>query len=133
MILGLDTSIVLRLLTGTPEKQAKLALETLEESIQVGKKIMISDLVIAESYYGLCCHYDVPMEEAIKQLLNFLQSGMVTLEPNGQAIQSLKETKSKKVGFVDRMIRHQYLKNVKEVMTFDKNFSSLTHVKLLKG
>ncbi len=43
---GLDTSIVLRLLVGAPEDQAKSALELVEDCYQKQVAVRVSDLVI---------------------------------------------------------------------------------------
>ena len=68
---GLDTCVVLRLLVGEPAVQAKQALQYLEDCYLAGIKVYVSDLVVAETYHGLCHHYNVPVPEIIDSLTKF--------------------------------------------------------------
>jgi predicted nucleic acid-binding protein len=129
---GLDTSVVLRLLTGTPENQAQAAMTYLRQLHKRQQRAVVSDLVAAEAYFALSYHYRVPKAEAIDQLLNLLQSGYVHSEPDGAAVEALKEDVTGKVGVVDRIIRNQYLIFAEEIATFDARFSRLPKVRLLK-
>ena len=54
---GLDTSFLLRLLTGEPESQAEQAVAELDLLREAGQKCAVSDLVISEAYYALQFHY----------------------------------------------------------------------------
>ena len=49
MTFGLDTSVVLRLLTGQPQDLAAKALERYQDGIAAGDDFSVSDLVAAES------------------------------------------------------------------------------------
>lgn len=64
MAIGLDTSVVLRLLVGVPAAQARAAQRRLERAIERGESVIVCDLVIAEAYYALQFHYDVPKADA---------------------------------------------------------------------
>ena len=54
---GLDTSVLLRLLVGEPEKQAKKAVEALDAISEARGKVHVSDLALCETYYALQFHY----------------------------------------------------------------------------
>ena len=56
MTFGLDTSVVLRLLTGQPQDLAAKALERYQDGIAAGDDFSVSDLVAAESYYAIQHH-----------------------------------------------------------------------------
>ena len=56
MTFGLDTSVVLRLLTGQPQDLAAKALERYQDGIAAGDGFSVSDLVAAESYYAIQHH-----------------------------------------------------------------------------
>ena len=79
--IGLDTSVVLRLLVGVPEAQARAAQRRLERAIEGGESVFVCDLVIAEAYYALQFHYAVPKAEARSMLIRFVRSGVVTVGP----------------------------------------------------
>jgi predicted nucleic acid-binding protein len=129
---GLDTSVILRLLTGTPESQAQAAMRYLRQLHRFQQTAVVSDLVVAEAYFALSYHYQVPVAEAIEQLLNLLQSGYLHSEPDGAALVALKEAGMGKIGVVDRIIREQYLTFAEEIATFDAQFSRLPNIRLLK-
>jgi len=51
-MLGLDTSVVVRLLVGLPEALAQAAQRRLERAVETGERVFVSDLVIAEAYFA---------------------------------------------------------------------------------
>jgi len=75
--IGLDTSVVIRLLVGVPDSQARAARRRLEHAIERGESVIVCDLVIAEAYYALQFHYDVPKAEARRMLMRLVRSGVV--------------------------------------------------------
>jgi predicted nucleic acid-binding protein len=48
---GLDTSVVVRLLTGEPEDLAREAMRYVAQRSRAGDRLLVSDLVLAEAYY----------------------------------------------------------------------------------
>jgi predicted nucleic acid-binding protein len=80
---GLDTSVLLRLLLAVPADQAATALTFVKEARLTGKRVLVSDLVVSEAYFALHHHYGVPKREAVAQLLEILRSGLV--EPSAAA------------------------------------------------
>ena len=128
---GLDTSVVLRLLVGEPREQAERAIRFLDELHAAGKRAVVSDLVIAEAYFALSYHYNVPKQEAVEKLLEFLDSGYAQPEPNAVAVGVMKDSAGAKPGLVDRIIRSQYLKYAEEVATFDKSLGRMQGVVIL--
>ena len=122
MAIGLDTSVVLRLLVGAPEAQARAAQRRLERAIEQGEAVIVCDLVIAETYYALQFHYDVPKAEARSLLMRFVGSGVVTVEPREVEV-VLGVTSG--AGLVDRLIhaRHRALGAV--TFTFERKLGAL--------
>ena len=129
---GLDTSIVIRLLTGVPEDQAERAKEYLQELHSEKTRAIVSDLVVAEAYFTLTYHYKVPKSEAAAKLTELLESGYVFPDPKGLALETLKAHAKAKAGFVDQLIRNQYLTYAEEVATFDFDFGRMERVFRLK-
>ncbi|NQT54562.1 hypothetical protein HQ576_21075, partial [bacterium] len=72
--LGLDTSVVVRLVTGLPPHAAARAQEFLCCRYESGQQVIVSDLVVAEAYFALHTHYSIPKRDAIDTLLEFLQN-----------------------------------------------------------
>lgn len=124
---GLDSSVVLRLLTGAPHDQAELAKEKVDMAFQAKRTVFVSDLVISEVYFGLQHHYEVPKAEANIALIQFLESKKVKPQKNGKALQALKDDqKSGGAGVVDRMIILQNLDSTHETLTFDKKMAKIS-------
>ena len=60
MAIGLDTTVVLRLLIGEPRSQTEVARGRIERALIVGEKVVVTDLVVAEAFHALRHHYSVP-------------------------------------------------------------------------
>jgi predicted nucleic acid-binding protein len=131
MSAGLDTSVLLRLLTGMPADQAKRALDDIQERISRSEAIVVSDLVIAETYFALHYHYQVPKAEALKLLEAFLaESGVSSL---GFALRVLgtPNLATANPGFVDRLIHAEYAAKAGLMLTFEKKAARLPCVNVL--
>jgi len=127
----LDSSVVLRLLTGEPRDQAQRALEEFEKAIHSGGELLVSDLVVSEVYFALQHHYSVPKAEALALLAKFLKESGV--HPLGAASKVLAEPDmaTAKPGFVDRLIHAEYRQAAKEILTFEKAAGRLPGVRVL--
>ncbi len=121
-IVGLDTSVVVRLLTGLPQKQLEAAKARLERALDEGDSVVVTDLAVAEAYHALHYHYGVPKAEARALLLRFVASGVVALDPPS-SVNALADSRG--AGMVDRMIhtRHRALGGI--TLTFERPQSRL--------
>ena len=131
MKIGLDTSVVLRLLLGQPTDQSLRAVAFLEEAARRGDQAVVSDLVVAESYFALQYHYGVPKKEALLALRRMLGDGEI--EPQGVASEVLatEGLASAKPGFVDRLIQCAYVSTGGSMATFEKASGKLKSVRVL--
>jgi predicted nucleic acid-binding protein len=127
-LVGLDTSVILRLLVGEPVAQASRAVAELDRMRAQGKQGAVSDLVVSETYFALQYHYDVPKQVALDKLREFLESPEI--EPLGEALTILQQSNLAKAkpGFVDRMIHAEYLKKASCMVTFEKASAKLPSV-----
>jgi len=134
-VVGLDTSVVVRLLAGEPPAQAERALSFLDELRGRGGTPIVSDLVVAESYFALHAHYGVPKREAVRALLDLLESGWASPEPNGSAMEVLRAmvTASQSPGFADRLIHAQYVQAAARVVSFERAFRKLEGTIVLRA
>jgi predicted nucleic-acid-binding protein len=132
---GLDTSVVLRLLVGDPQEQAQSAFRFINEAATQGHEVWVSDLVVAETYFALHAHYHVPKEQALRALLELLESGRVNPEPGGCSRQAIRDTlsSSRKLGFLDHLIHTQYAKNRAKLVSFENASERLPNAVRLKG
>ena len=132
---GLDTSVVMRLLRGEPRAQAERALRFLDELLAEGRRATVSDLVVAETYFALYTHYEVPKKEAVRALAEFLRSDLAVPEPGGSALEALDAAlaSSQKPGLVDRLIHAQYMKTAGAFASFEKAARKLEGAVVLKA
>ena len=126
---GIDTCVVLRLLVGEPPQQAQAAKSFVDECYFDGVEACVSDLVVAEVYHALIHHYEVPRKEVISVLTDFLTASQIST--TGHALAVLKAYEEKGPGFVDRLIRMDFLDDAPEIKTFDQDFAKLDNVTLL--
>ena len=127
----LDTSVLLRLLVGEPERQAKVAEETLENLCKPGGKVLVSDLVLCETYFALQFHYKVPKKEAIAALKNLSQSEDIECSSFARSVLTQTNLHSANPGFVDRLIHAQYEVTGAPMLTFEKASKKLTNTQIL--
>ncbi len=118
--LGLDTSVILRLLVGAPAKQFANAVAFLEHCAAQNVRVVVSDLVICETYFALQHHYGVPKAQALNALDQLFDSGDV--HGTGVAPQVLKTPRlsTATLGFADRVIHAQYQERKASLASFEK-------------
>jgi len=128
---GLDSSVVVRILTGEPESLATVARNELLQEFKKGTRFFVTDLVVSEVYFALQRHYGVPKDEVRAKLRTFLRSGMVI--PMGHAPSALDDLVANpgKLGLVDRMIYREYTGNNYPLLTFEKAAKRLPLARVL--
>ncbi len=130
--MGLDTSVVVRVLAGEPEGLALAALRFLQERQRAGDRVLISDLVLAETYHAFQHHYGASKKDTLAALRAFLATPGV--EGTGEAPRVLVAPglESAKPGFVDRVIHRDYLRSgAEQVATFERASAKLIEVAVL--
>ena len=132
MKIGLDPSIVVRLLLGAPEDQTRQAEAFLDNLQKHGHQPVVSDLVVGEVYRRLHHEHGVPPEEAVAALKALFEGGEVKclgvatdlLKTGGIAVIS--------PGFIDRLIHRQYQKEAEQMASFDPAAQRLNGVRVLR-
>jgi predicted nucleic-acid-binding protein len=134
MKVGLDTSMVLRLLIGEPERQAERAWQSIVEARSAGDEAVVSDLVVSETYFALQHHYAVPKAEALGQLNALFDSGDISSAGCAAKVLKTPNLAAAKPGFVDRMIHGGYVvQEVDRILTFEKAAGKLPRTRVLPG
>ncbi|MBW8878111.1 MAG: hypothetical protein JF614_24370 [Acidobacteria bacterium] len=132
MIIGLDTSVVVRVLTGEPGDLALVALDYLQKRLKAGNRVFVSDWVIAEAYYALQHHYGASKKDTLDALRDFLASPGIEGTGEVAAVLTTPDLESAKPGFIDRVIHRNYLRSgAEEVVTFEKAAAKLPQVRVL--
>ncbi|MEP7011120.1 MAG: PIN domain-containing protein [Acidobacteriota bacterium] len=132
MIVGLDTSVIVRLLSGAPEELAATALRYLLDRRRAGDRILVSDIVLAEAYYALQHHYGVSKRDALEGFREFLTTSGVEATPEMKEVLATPNFESAKPGFIDRVIYCNYLRSgVERMATFEKAGAKMPEVVVL--
>ncbi|TQE95334.1 MAG: type II toxin-antitoxin system VapC family toxin [Spiribacter salinus] len=120
MTVGLDTSVVLRLLVGRPQDQAQRAKAAVDQALAQGP-VHLCDLVIAEAYHALVYHYDVPKNGARSLLMRMMASGAFACSPRDM-LDSTHNVKG--CGLVDHLIMSRYRSLDATTLTFDRKMGA---------
>ena len=127
---GIDTSVLVRLLTGEPEADFAHCVAKLSALIEdEGAEIFASNQVIGEAYVAVQHHYEVSKADARAGLLDVLHSGLVT-PLNGWAVFAALEA-SGGAGLFDRLIADEYARASLRVLTLDRQMAALPDVQRL--
>ena len=127
--IGIDTSILVRLVTGEPPDIHAHCLRRLGELVDAGVEIFASNRVVGEAYVAIQHHYGASKENARAGLLAALTSGIVA-PLNGQAVlEALSEACGP--GLFDRLTVNDYSHVGLETFTLDRQMVSLPSTRLL--
>ena len=130
-LVGIDTSIVLRLLTGEPESQFKDTVTFLDSLLKSGKTAAVSDLVVSETYFALQYHYDLPKAKALDTLRSFLESDEIECLGVADSVLEQPDLANSNPGFVDRLIHGEYAESCEGMATFEKSARKLANTQIL--
>lgn len=120
----LDTSMVVRYLTGDPPNLADVSAHVIDGE----DDLLVSDVVLVETAYVLTSVYDVPREAVVDHLIAFLRKaniGTFRLEKDLVIEALLMCRPSGRVSFADALLRAA-ARSVREaaVYSFDERFPS---------
>ena len=125
---GIDTSVLVRLLTGEPQEDFERCVSRLRAVIEDdGAEVFASNQVIGEAYVAVQHHYGVSKTDAHAGLTDVLRSGLVA-PLNGRAVfEALDAVEGP--GLFDRLIADEYSRAGVEVLTLDRKMASLPGVR----
>ena len=127
--IGIDTSVLVRLVTGQPPDLQAYCLERLSALVRDGVEVVASNQVIGEAYVAVQQHYGATKEDARAGLLDALTSGGVA-PLNGRAVLDALAA-STGPGLLDRLITDGYARAGLETLTLDRQMASLPSARLL--
>ena len=126
---GIDTSVLVRLLTGLPPDAFAHCAQELERLAKRGAEVYASNQVIGEAYVAVQHHYGVSKADARAALLDVLRSGLVS-PLNGRAIIDALSAPGQP-GLFDRLIANDYQRAGLEVLTLDAHMAGLPNARHL--
>ena len=127
---GIDTSVLVRLITSLPEAEYRRCQAELARMVeQEHAELFASNQVIGEAYVAVQFHYGVSKADARVALTGALTSGLI-VPLNGQPVLDvLQETGG--AGLIDRLIAEDYSRTVSETLTLDRRMAALPGVRRL--
>lgn len=128
---GIDTSILVRLVTGDPQEGFERCVRALTKLVEGADAVLhASNQVIGEAYVAIQHHYGISKGDARAGLASVMNSGLV--KPlNGAAIfVALQATTG--CGLVDRLIADEYRRAGLVTLTLDRKMAGLPDARLLK-
>lgn len=131
MTFGLDTSVVLRLLTGQPQNLAAKALARYQDGIAAGDDFSVNDLVASESYYALQHHYGKTKEESLAALKNLSSGVGISFSQNFLSAINTPNIHKASPGFVDRMLTSDYGGRGQITLSCEKSFRRLPDTEVI--
>jgi len=129
---SLDTSAVMRLLVTEIPRLHEVMLKFLDDARMVGDDILVSDLVIAETYFALQHHYGSTKADALEVIRRLLSTGEIRASGHASAILRLPNLEKSKPGFVDRLIHADSMGAGCHWVTFEKSAGKLPDTLVLK-
>ena len=123
---GIDTSVLVRLLTRHPEADFDYCVGKLHGLLDDGGEIFASNQVIGEAYVAVQHHYGVSRADARASLRDALRSGLVAPLNGREVIAALEATGGP--GLFDRLIADDYSHAGLEVLTLDRQMANLADV-----
>lgn len=122
---GMDTSVMLRIITSEPYPLAEKVQTRVAEIIAAGGELEISELPASEAYYSLQHHYGRTKEEAIMALRALADEDGISFSPEAAAALATPDAWKASPGFVDRMIANGYAARGHITLSCEKGFRRL--------
>ncbi|MFP4349804.1 MAG: PIN domain-containing protein [Thermodesulfobacteriota bacterium] len=130
LLFGIDTSVIVRLVTGDPEDIFLRCVNELTALVEKdGAEIYASNQVIGEAYIALQHHYGVSKPEARTGLKTVLRSGLVAPMNGRSVFEALDALEG--CGLLDRLIADEYSRKGLETLTLDRKMAALPNARRL--
>lgn len=124
---GIDTSILVRLVTGEPMHDFDRTVAALTHRVEVEHvALFASHMVIGEAYVALQHHYGVSKPDAKTALRSVLSSGLVAPSGGDAVLEALSAHRG--CGLLDRLIVLQYGSDDLGTLTLDRKMAALPNV-----
>ena len=129
---ALDTSVVMRLLTGQPDNLAMTARRYMAEIEQAGARVFVSNLVVLEVYFACQHHYGMAKEVVLGGLRSLLSIRTFVVHPHLLTLLATETHATAKPGFLDRLIHAEADAAGLPLITFEKAAARLPNTEVLE-
>lgn len=128
---ALDTSVVMRLLTGQPPEQAQAARAFMAQTEHSGKRVFVSNLVVLECYFACQHHYGMTKATVLSGLHTLLALPTFVVHPQLRALLAMEGMATAKPGFLDRLIHAEATAARLPLFTFERAAVRLPNTRVL--
>ena len=125
MLYGLDTSALVRIITAEPPELAAKVATRVAGIIAEGGTCLVSDVVVAETYYALQYHYGFTKAEAISDLRQIAETLGFEFSQSAKAALSIPRAVAASPGIVDRMLAGEHLSRDATTISCERDFRKL--------
>ena len=132
MLYGLDTSALVRIITAKPPELAAKVAKRIAEIIAGGDTCLVSDIVVAETYYALQYHYGFTKADAISDLRQIAETVGFEFSAFAKAALSLPRADVASPGVVDRMLAGEYLSRDATTISCERDFRRLRRTEVIR-
>ena len=127
--IGIDTSVLVRLVTGQPPDMHAYCLERLNQLVNEGIVVIASNQVIGDAFATIQFRYGMARSDARAGLLRAL-TGDLVVPQNGQAVLDALAATGRP-GLFDRLIADGYAQSGLDTLTLDRSMARLSRAQLL--
>ena len=120
-----DANVVLRLITGKPEAQARASAALMARADAGELRLRLCPLVVAEVVWVLTSAYSLAPADVASVLTSFLASGGLIVDEGMQLATALDLMVEKRVDFVDAYLAVRARFSGDPVASFDRDFDTL--------
>ena len=128
---ALDTSVLVRILSHSPQPLASDVIFEVAKRIAEGDKMVVSDLVASEAYYAMQHHYGVDKRSVLKALRIISEQPGFEFSDVAHEVLSLDGLESANPGFVDRLIHGEGIHGGMKVLSCEKSFHRLANAEVI--
>ncbi len=126
---GVDTSVLIRLITGEPPETYASCVQALQTLARQGTRVFASNQVIGEAFVTARIHYGMSIDDAKAGLLDVFQSELI-VPSNGETVLAALRTQGGP-GLMDRLIVDGYLRTGLVTLTLDRRMATLGGAQLV--
>jgi predicted nucleic-acid-binding protein len=131
MTYGLDTSVIMRLLTSEPPGLAEKVRDFIEEHLTAGDIFFVSSLVASEAYFALQRHYCMSKEAVITAMRSLADEDGFIFSTEANIALGTPDAWKASPGFVDRMIANEYSAKGFSTISCEKDFRKLDFTEII--
>ena len=125
MNVGLDTSVLVRIVSGLPREQAEAVAARLADIIDDDGFCEVSDIVVVEAYYALRQFYGMTKAEVIGHLRTLSLTPGFRFSPEVTSVLETPNLERASPGFLDRVLAAGYRARQLTTLSCEKAFRKL--------